>query len=96
VREYDRSRSPAEDVFRQTFLKIFELNVKFLKAAQQRGFIDKKKDAFILASLLFGILSSQMRMDHIQERAFRRSIKNQLERQKLLDHIVDLLFSAPA
>lgn len=95
VREYDRAHSPAEDVFRKTFLKIFEMMVQYLKNAQKKGLIDDSKDPFILASLLFGSLSSQMRMDHIKERAFGRSVKNRQERQKLLDHIVDL-FLIPA
>lgn len=90
VREYDRAHSPAEDVFRQTFLKIFDMTTKFLKKAQENGLIDQNKDVFILSSLLFGTLSSQMRMDHIKERAYNRTIKNRKERQKLLDHVIDL------
>ncbi len=90
VREYDRSQSRNEDVFRLTFLKIFELTVQFLKKSQEKGLIDQDKDAFVLASLLFGILSSQMRMDHLKERTFKRSIKDKGERQKLLEHIIDL------
>lgn len=90
VREYDRHHSPAEDVFRQTFLKIFDMTTKFLKKAQENGLIKEDRDVFILSSLLFGTLSSQMRMDHIKERAYNRTIKNRKERQKLLDHIVDI------
>ena len=94
VREYDRQNSPAEKVFRETFLKMFELLEVFFKKAQSSGVISKSKDPFILSSLFFGSLSSQMRLDHIKEKAFARSLKNKKEQQKVTEHIIEL-FLAP-
>ncbi|MCB0412549.1 MAG: TetR family transcriptional regulator [Bdellovibrionales bacterium] len=93
AREYDRAHSPAEDVFRSTYLKIFEKVISFIKSAQKKGLMDKSKDPFLLASLLFGGLTSHMRTDHLMEKAFGRTLKNKNERQKLLDHTVELFFA---
>lgn len=90
VREYDRIHSPAEKVFKETFLKIFELLVDFFSKAQLKSIIDGQKDPFVLGSLFFGCLSSQMRLDHIKEKAYGRSLKCENEQQKVADHIVEL------
>lgn len=95
MREYDRLRSPAEDVFKQGFLQIYELIVNFFKQAQERHLINEQRDAFLLASLLFGCLTSQMRLDHLKEKTYGRSIKNPAEKQKLVDHLVDLFLLTP-
>jgi AcrR family transcriptional regulator len=90
VREFDRLQSPAQEVFRQTFLKIFELMIDFFRAAQTAGFIARDRDAFVLASLLFGMVVSEMRFDHLRERAYRRSLHDAGERKKIEEHIVAL------
>ncbi len=90
VREYDRIHSPAEKVFKETFLKIFELLIDFFKKAQKQNFIAGHKDPFVLASLFFGSLSSQMRLDHIKDKVYNRSLKNSDEQQKIAEHLVDL------
>ncbi|MCB9024913.1 MAG: TetR/AcrR family transcriptional regulator [Bdellovibrionaceae bacterium] len=90
VREYDKIHSPAEKVFKQTFLKIFELLIHYFEMAQKKNFVNNKKDPFILGSLFFGCLSSQMRMDHIKEKAYQRTLKQAEEREKVAQHLVEL------
>ncbi|MCB0389841.1 MAG: TetR/AcrR family transcriptional regulator [Bdellovibrionales bacterium] len=94
VREYDKVHSPAEEVFKETFLKIFELLVQFFSEAQKKKFINKSKDPFILGSLFFGCLSSQMRMDHIKEKSYNRSLKKEDEQQKVTQHLVELFLAS--
>jgi AcrR family transcriptional regulator len=90
VREYDRIDSPAEEIFRSTFLKVFEQLHNFFAAAQKRGLVDSSKDSFTLAKLFFGCISSQMRLDHINEKMYGKSIKDVAERKKVLEHTLDL------
>ncbi len=94
VREYDRAHSPAEKVFKDTFLKIFELLVDYFAQAQKHKIIHKRKDPFILGSLFFGCLSSQMRMDHIKEKAYKRSLKESAEQKKVVEHLVELFLAS--
>lgn len=90
VREYDRVDSPAEEIFKSTFLKVFDLIYSFFKNAQSRQLISKDKDPFTLAKLFFGCLSSQMRLDHVNEKIYKKSLKQDSEREKVLNHIIDL------
>lgn len=90
VREYDRIDSPAEEIFKSTFLKIFDLILGFFKTAQQHKLIDQNKDVFTLTKLFFGCISSQMRLDHLNENIYKKSLKQSAEREKVLCHILDL------
>lgn len=95
IREYDRLHSPAEQIFRDSFLQILNKIVHFFKAAQDHGLLDPKKDAFTLAGLLFGCVTSQMRMDHLQEKTYRKSLRDSKEKRKVENHIVDLFTIPP-
>lgn len=95
MREFDRLHSPAEDIFRESFLKILNMLVDFFKSGQKAGLVAADRDPFTLASLLFGCVTSQMRMDHFQERAYKKSLLNTEEKRKVENHIVDLFAIAP-
>ncbi|MCB0421072.1 MAG: TetR/AcrR family transcriptional regulator [Bdellovibrionales bacterium] len=90
VREYDRIHSPAEEVFKKTFLRIFDLTIQFFQTAQENKIIVGERDPFILASLFFGALSSQMRLDHIKKKAYDRSLTNPKEKEKIKTHLIGL------
>lgn len=94
IREYDRLQSPAGEIFRSSFLKIINMLNQFFSAGQKSGFIDQSRDPFTLASLLFGCVTSQMRMDHLLERAYKKSLLKPEEKRKVENHVVDL-FSIP-
>ena len=95
IREYDRLQSPAEQIFRDSFLKILNQIVHFFSKAQDQGLLDPKKDAFTLAGLLFGCVTSQMRMDHLQEKTYKKSLRDSKEKRKVENHIVDLFTIPP-
>lgn len=95
IREYDRVHSPAERIFRDSYLKILGLLVEFFRSAQARDLVDGGKDPLMLASLLFGCVTSQMRMDHLQERAYKKSLLSPQEKRKVENHIVDLFTIPP-
>jgi len=69
--------------------------VGFFRAAQAKGLLDKAKDPFTLASLLFGCVTSQMRMDHLQEKAYKKTLLDPGEKRKVENHIVDLFTIPP-
>jgi hypothetical protein len=95
IREYDRLHSPAEEIFRASLLKVMKEIVGFFKSAQKAGLISKDKDPFTLASLLFGCVTSMMRMDHLAEKTYKKSLLNPAEKRKVENHIVDLFTIPP-
>lgn len=95
IREYDRLHSPAEQVFRESFLAILNMLNEFFEHAQKKGLVAADRDPFTLASLLFGCVTSLMRMDHLQEKAYKKSLLNAEEKRKVENHIVDLFTIPP-
>ena len=94
IREYDRVNSPAGEVFTKSFLQLFDLLKDFFTHAQKKKLISKNTDALTLAFLFFGSITSQMRLDHIKNKAFKRSLNNKTDRKKTFDSIVNLFLSA--
>lgn len=95
IREYDRLNSPAEQVFKKSFLKTLDLIVIFFRRAQQRKLIARDKDPFTLAGLLLGCVTSQMRMDHLKPKGSQQSLRRPSEKIKVENHIVDLFTIPP-
>ncbi len=95
IREYDRQHSPAQDIFRDSYLQIHAAIVNFISHGQKAGYLDREKDPFTLASLLFGCFTSQMRMDHLQEQVYKKSLLDSDEKRKVENHIVDLFTIPP-
>lgn len=95
IREYDRQHSPAQQTFRDSFLKVLNSIVNYFREAQKSKLIDSRKDPFTLASLLFGCVISQMRMDHLQERTYKKTLLDPEEKRKVENHIVDLFTIPP-
>ena len=90
IREYDRIHSPAEKVFKSSFFEHFNLITEFFKNSQAKKIIPDGRDPFVLGSLFFGAVTSQMRLDPTKAKAFGRSIKDDHERALVLEHILDL------
>jgi AcrR family transcriptional regulator len=90
IREYDRVQSPAGDIFKKHFLGVLDVIASFFKAAQKKGFSKDDRDPFILMNLFFGMIMSELRLDHVKEAAYGRTLKKESERKKVLAHIVAL------
>src|SRR5690606_35194271 len=95
IREYDRQHSPAEDIFHFSYVQILNVIADYFRSAQQRGLLEAEKDPETLASLLFGCVTSQMRMDHLHEKILRRSLFQSKEKRKIENHLVDLFTFPP-
>lgn len=90
IREYDRLHSPAEKIFRENFLNLIETIVHYFENSQSKGFVSTSFDPYVLASLFFGCLSSQLRLDHINEKSFGRSLKDPAERDRISSQLVEI------
>jgi len=91
IREYDRIHSPAEQVFKTYFGKLFELLIAFFKTAQDKKLTPLIGDPLVLTSLYFGMLVSELRLDHIKHGLYRRTLRDAKERQIVIEHIIRLL-----
>lgn len=78
------------DIFKSTFLKVFETLEVFIKTAQSRGFVRKGLDPFIVSSVIFSSIVQLSQMDSIGQRYFKVSLKDPKHRKKVVDHLVDM------
>lgn len=90
IRESDRLHSPAEKIFRDYFSQLFELLIRFFKTSLDKNLTSRTGEPLTLASLFIGALISELRLDHMKENLFRRSLKSATERRKVTDQIVEI------
>lgn len=94
IREYDRLNSPAGSVFQGVFLELFQTLKNFFASSQKQKLISKEHDPMVLAFLFFGSITSQLRLDHIKEKAFSRTLKTEKEKKKTFNSIIQLFLNS--
>ncbi|MEZ4872390.1 MAG: TetR family transcriptional regulator [Bdellovibrionales bacterium] len=82
MREFDRAKSPAGALFKSGFLRVFDLLRTFFQQSQDKKIIKAHHDPLLLTSVFFGTIINQMRMDHIVQRNYGRSLKDPKTRLK--------------
>lgn len=87
-RESDLAMPIAEEVFRSTFLKVFETLVSFIAAGQQAGYLRADLHAEAMGSTLFGSVVNAMRSDRVAEKYFGKTIKDEQHRRSLVESII--------
>jgi AcrR family transcriptional regulator len=84
--ESELARAP--DIFRDTFLKVFETMVAFVSAAQTKGLIRADLDPLVASQVFFGSMVHVLRSDKIGQKYFNLTIADPAYRKKIIDHIV--------
>lgn len=90
IREFDRTHSPAGEAFRDYFLNVFDLLLHFLEDSQKKKYLNKKLDPYFLTSVFFGTLTQQMRMDHIVENKYKKTLKDDSYRSQFEDQLIEV------
>jgi AcrR family transcriptional regulator len=91
IREYDRIHSPAEKVFKGYFGQLFDYLIAFFKTAKAQKYTSLVGDPLTLTSLYFGMLMSELRLDHIKHSLYKRTLRDTGEREKVIKQIVELM-----
>lgn len=87
-RECEMGLPVAEDVFRQTFLQVFNTIVTFLKDSIDHKIIKRGLDPLLSASCLMGSILHLNRNNEISEKVFQRSMKDPKHKEKAIQQIV--------
>lgn len=87
-RECEMSIPYIEDLFRKTFLKVFENLSGYLKQAQESGYFSKSLDVSVSTVLLFGLVVHVTRTDQTYKKFFGKSLADPLHREKSIRHIL--------
>lgn len=84
-RACDEDTELTQDIFFETFYQIFFTLAEFIKAGQERGLVKKGVDCRLIASLTFGALAHQIRVDALNERIQGRSLKQPKYRKQVIE-----------
>ena len=88
-RECDMDFPYAQELFRDSFLKVFERFIHFIKKAEERGLTRPGIDPFVLAQLCFSGIIHAFRTDRLAEQMFGFTLRNEEYRARFLKHHLD-------
>jgi AcrR family transcriptional regulator len=92
-REFEVNRKGLEDVFKRTFLRVFEALVSFLQSAKKNRLIKGSIDPLMCAGVFFSVISHMTRMNAAYERHFELSLNNKKQREMFIKLAVDTLLT---
>jgi TetR/AcrR family transcriptional regulator len=95
-REIEAGLPVAKEVFEQTFLKITEALIGFLKHAQKVGILRSNLDPHYLALMLHGSIGHVNRIDATNKRYFQRTIADPKQRERIVENLLILLVDGGA
>jgi AcrR family transcriptional regulator len=81
-----------EDIFRSTFLIIFDTLVNFVVDGKDMGFLREDCEERIAASILFGAMVHMLRNDRISQKFFQVSLYDDGYREKVVRELMDVFF----
>ncbi|MBI3557769.1 MAG: TetR/AcrR family transcriptional regulator [Deltaproteobacteria bacterium] len=87
-RECEQELPIIPDIFRETFLRMFETLIGFLKAAQRKKLFSKKIDAHLAAVFLFGSILHMFKTDAIGRKYFGLTIHEAKYRRRVRENIM--------
>ena len=91
-REIEIENPLIQDIFENTFLKVYRTLVDLFIDAQKKGFIKKELDPLITASILFHTLTTSLRTDHVGIKHFNRTLTNPAYSEIFLTNILSIFF----
>jgi AcrR family transcriptional regulator len=85
TRECEMNLPIAQDIFKNTFLKVYETMVNFFRSAQKKQLLRKDLDVEIVTGVLFGGLLHMAQKDRVSETFFGRTIRDRKHRDNIIE-----------
>jgi len=91
-REIETVNPLIEDIFTDTFLKVYTTLVSVFEDAQTKKILRDDVEPTILASLFFNQLTSSLRVDHVGEKYFKKTLKDKEYRDQFINNTITIVF----
>lgn len=91
-REIEAKNPLIEDIFEETFLKVYSTLVDMLEDAKEKKLIRNDLETTIIASVFFHSLTTSLRMDHIGAKYFNMTLTNPEYTQTYINNILSIFF----
>jgi TetR/AcrR family transcriptional regulator len=89
-RDADLELDFVEDVFKNTFMKVFGTMVEFFSSAQKAGILRDDLDPLLMTGNVFGALINTIHKDPVASKYFGRSISDPDHREQYIDSLVSM------
>lgn len=91
-REIENENPLIDDIFQETFLKIYTTLAEMFEDAKEKNLIRKDIDTLIITSAFFHNISTSLRLNHIGEKHFNKSLKDPLYSQYFINNLITIFF----
>lgn len=91
-REIEIQNPLIQDIFQSTFLKSYIIITDCFTDAQAKGFIRKDLSPYVITGIFFHTLTTSVRMDHIGEKYFNRTLKDKNYIDEIITNLLTIIF----
>lgn len=91
-REIETENPLIEDIFTGTFLKVYTTMVSMFQNAQKKNLIRKDLEPMILTSLFFHSITTSLRVDHVGEKYFNKTLRNPEYSEQFINNMISIFF----
>ncbi len=89
-REMENQSPKSSEIFKKTFLKVFELSVEFFEVAKKHKIISHELDPKLCASILFGSVKSFFMSAKLRKQISLFDIESPAMRKKIKEHYIKI------
>ncbi len=91
-REIETENPLIQDIFQETFFKVYTTMVEMFEDAKTKNLIRKDLDTVILASVFFHSLTTSLRVNHVGEKYFNKSLKDSIYSEHFINNLISIFF----
>jgi AcrR family transcriptional regulator len=91
-REIEIENPLINDIFQETFLKVYSTLVEMFEDAKKKKIIKHDIDPMIATSLFFHGLTTSLRLDHIGKKHFNKTLHDPIYKEIYINNIISIFF----
>jgi len=91
-REIETENPLIDDIFQDTFLKIYTTLAEMFEDAKTKNLIRNDIDTMIVTAVFFHSLTTSLRVDHVGEKYFKRSLRDPIYAELFINNIITIFF----
>lgn len=91
-REIETENPLIDDIFEETFLKVYSTLVDLLDDAKSKNLVRADLDTAIMTSVFFHSLTTSLRLDHVGEKYFKKTLRDPAYAETFINNMISIFF----
>ena len=91
-REIEIENPLIDDIFKDTFLKVYTTLAEMFEDAKNKNLIRKDLDTMVITSAFFHNLTTSLRVNHVGEKYFNRSLRDPIYSELFINNTIAIFF----